>query len=237
MKARILIIDGDLRNCLDLKRLLGQHHFEVTIENDGTRGLHKMMTQDYDFCLIETHLHLKTSFQVVTEIRKVNHVIPIFFMSIDCQKENVIKGFLCGADDFIRKPFDPDILIIKIKNALRNMVRPDNGNFEFYFGDFYLNSKLRLLVHKNEEIIKLTPKENALLKLFLENLNEFLAKNTALQLIWKKEDFFTGKCMDVYIGKLRKYLAVDSSLTIENIRDSGYRLLSASAAHKHQKQG
>lgn len=229
MKAKILIIDGDLRNCLDLKRVLVHNNFEVAIENDGIRGLNKILTQDFDFCILETRLHIKNGFFVASEIRKVNNIIPIFFLSIDYKKENVIKGFLCGADDYIKKPFDNDILLIKIKNVLRNVIKPNNENFEFYFGDFYLNSKLRLLIHNENEIIKLTPKENALLKLFLENLNEFLAKNIALRLIWKKEDFFTGKCMDVYIGRLRKHLSVDTSLTIENIRDSGYRLLSNSA--------
>ena len=81
MKAKILIIDGDLRNCLNLKRVLVQNNFEVAIENDGIRGLNKILTQDYDFCILETRLHLKTGFSVVTEIRKVNSVIPIFFIS------------------------------------------------------------------------------------------------------------------------------------------------------------
>lgn len=229
MKTKILIIDGDLRNCLDLKRIFVQNNFDVVIENDGLRGLNKILTEEFDFCILETRLHIKDGFFVLSEIRKKNSEIPVFFLSLDSKKDAIIKGFQCGADDFICKPFDRDILLIKIKNILRSIAKyPGDENFEFYFGNFYLNSKLRLLTYNNNETIKLTPKENALLKLFSENLNDFLAKKTVLRIIWKKDDFFASKCMDTYIARLRKYLATDKTLTIENIWDSGYRLLAAS---------
>ncbi|MGC4039864.1 MAG: response regulator [Flavobacterium sp.] len=225
-KKKILIIDNDLRNCLSLRKVLTQNNLDVSIENDGRKGLRRIKAEAFDFCILETQIYLKTGFQIASEIRKENNDMPIFFLSLHASKENILKGFECGADDFIKKPFDNDILLIKIKKILgEKQQRADNGKFEFYFGESYFNSKLRQLTCKNKTVT-LTPKENLLLKLLLENLNEFMSKNAALQLIWKRQDFFSGKCMDTYIARLRKHLSTDKTVIIENIRESGYRLLS-----------
>jgi DNA-binding response OmpR family regulator len=225
MKPKILIIDNDCIESTHLKRFLIENNYDVTSENHGLKALNKIKTECYDLCILETNLTFKTGFFIVKEIRKTDTKIPIFFLSQDNSKTNVLKGFQAGADDFIKKPFDKDIFNIKIKNILRNTCNYFDENFEFNLSKYHLNSNVRQLTFNNEIVIKLTPKECQLLKLLILNLNEFLSKSTALKLIWKKEDYFTGKCMDVYIIKLRKHLSLDTSISIENIRESGFRLL------------
>ena len=162
------------------------------------------------------------------EIREKNDVIPIFFLTAKNLKEDVLKGFKIGADDYITKPFDSDVLLAKIKAILNRKITPlieENENFEFEFSDFSFNSKLRHLKYNAEEPIKLSPKENQLLRLLVLYLNDLLPREIALNKIWRDDNYFTSRSMDVYIAKLRKYLSVDEKVQILNIHGEGFRLV------------
>ena len=149
------------------------------------------------------------------------------YYNIKTLKEDVLKGYKIGADDYLTKPFDSEILLAKIKSLFsrKNLLKSDNSTvYEFNFGEFNFNSKLRMLNHGSDEPIKLSPKENELLKMLVLNLNDLLPRDIALNKIWRDDNYFTSRSMDVYIAKLRKYLETDNKIKIINIHGEGFRL-------------
>jgi DNA-binding response OmpR family regulator len=172
----------------------------------------------------------KDGFSLAKEIREINETVPIFFLTAKHLKEDVLKGFKVGADDYLTKPFDSDVLLAKIKAILnRSNVPslPSNDTFEFAFSDFTFNSKLRFLTYKDNESIKLSPKENQLLRLLVLHINDLLPRDVALNKIWRDDNYFTSRSMDVYIAKLRKYLSADEKVQILNIHGEGFRLVTS----------
>ena len=143
-------------------------------------------------------------------------------------KEDVMKGYKAGADDYLNKPFDSEVLLMKIKAIIQRKsseVKTDQVQFEFQIGKFHLNSKLRFLTFQNEEPIKLSPKENELLKMLILHENDLMPRELALTKIWRDDNYFTSRSMDVYIAKLRKYLKPDEDVEILNIHGEGFRLV------------
>ena len=170
----------------------------------------------------------KDGFTLAKEIREKNDEVPIFFLTAKHLKEDVLKGFKIGGDDYMTKPFDSEVLLAKIKATLNRNKKsfvPEIDIFEFDFSDFKLNSKLRILTYKNEQNIKLSPKENQLLRLLVIHVNDLLPRETALNKIWRDDNYFTSRSMDVYIAKLRKYLVKDKKVQILNIHGEGFRLV------------
>ena len=141
-------------------------------------------------------------------------------------KEDIIQGYKLGADDYITKPFDSEVLLLKIKAILKRNddLNKESENKEFDLGSYHFNPKLRELSHKGQTQT-LSPKENELLKMLCEHLNDLLLRETALKKIWGSDTYFNGRSMDVYIAKLRKYLKDDSSIEIVNIHGNGFRLV------------
>ena len=169
----------------------------------------------------------KDGFTLAKEIREKNDQIPIIFLTAKTLKEDVLKGYKIGADDYLTKPFDSEILLAKIKSLFsrKNLLKSDNSTvYEFNFGKFNFNSKLRMLNNDGHEPIKLSPKENELLKMLVLNLNDLLPRDIALNKIWRDDNYFTSRSMDVYIAKLRKYLEADNKIKIINIHGEGFRL-------------
>ena len=138
------------------------------------------------------------------------------------------KCQMCGLGLSLSKPFDSEVLLAKIKSILGRRVMvssPESDEMEFTIGDFNLNAKLRLLSFQSEEPTKLSPKENQLLRLLALHINDLLPREKALNKIWRDENYFTSRSMDVYIAKLRKYLKKDAKVEILNIHGEGFRLV------------
>jgi DNA-binding response OmpR family regulator len=166
-------------------------------------------------------------FSLAEEIRNIDLDVPLFFLTAKNLKEDILNGYRLGADDYILKPFDSEILLHKIKAIIkRNTEASDKQNvtFEFKIGKFNFNSKLRELSLNGGEIHILSPKENALLKMFCENMNDLTAREDALKKIWGSDTYFNGRSMDVYVAKLRKFLKEDEQVEIVNIHGNGFRL-------------
>lgn len=143
-------------------------------------------------------------------------------------KEDVMKGYKVGADDYLNKPFDSDVLLMKIKAIIQRKsaeTKNEPAKFEFQIGKFLLNSKLRYLKFGNDEPIKLSPKESDLLKMMAIYENDLMPRELALTKIWREDNYFTSRSMDVYIAKLRKYLKEDPGVEILNIHGEGFRLV------------
>ncbi len=211
-----------------LKDYLSMNDFEVTLAKNGMEGFEKFKKDTFDLCILDVMMPYKDGFTLAREIRDKNKEIPIIFLTAKTMKEDVLKGYKVGADDYLNKPFDSEVLLMKIRAIMQRKtseVKAENTQFEFQIGKFHLNSKLRFLTFENEEPIKLSPKENELLKMLALYENDLMPREIALTKIWRDDNYFTSRSMDVYIAKLRKYLKADENVEILNIHGEGFRLV------------
>ena len=224
---KILLVEDDSNFGRILKEYLSINKYNVDLASNGIEGYEKFTRSEYDLCILDVMMPYKDGFTLAKEIREKNDQIPIIFLTAKTLKEDVLKGYKIGADDYLTKPFDSEILLAKIKSLFsrKNLLKSDNSTvYEFNFGKFNFNSKLRMLNHGSDEPIKLSPKENELLKMLVLNLNDLLPRDIALNKIWRDDNYFTSRSMDVYIAKLRKYLGTDNKIKIINIHGEGFRL-------------
>jgi len=227
-QKKILIVEDDFNFGNILKDYLILNDYFVVLAKNGIEGFEKFKKENFDLCILDVMMPFKDGFTLGKEIREKNENIPLFFLTAKTLKEDVLKGFKIGADDYLTKPFDSDVLLAKIKAILnrKNLINiPDSDVYEFEVGKFKFNSKLRFLSFENEDSIKLSPKENQLLRLLVLHIDDLLPREMALTKIWRDDNYFTSRSMDVYIAKLRKYLKPDPNVEILNIHGVGFRLV------------
>jgi two-component system, OmpR family, response regulator len=227
-QKKILIVEDDFNFGNILRDYLILNDYNIVLAKNGIEGMEKFEKENFDLCILDVMMPFKDGFTLGKEIREKNENIPLFFLSAKTLKEDVLRGFKIGADDYLTKPFDSEVLLAKIKAILnrKNFVNiPESENFEFEIGKFSFNSKLRFLTYGEEDSIKLSPKENQLLRLLVLHINDLLPREMALNKIWRDDNYFTSRSMDVYIAKLRKYLKPDESVEILNIHGEGFRLV------------
>ncbi|WP_372770292.1 response regulator transcription factor [Lutibacter sp.] len=228
---RILLVEDDPNFGTVLKDYLSLNDYKVTLAKDGLEGLIMFKNDDYDLCILDVMMPRKDGFSLAKDIRSSNSEVPIIFLTARTMKEDVLKGYQSGADDYLNKPFDSEVLLYKIKAILQRKETEQNieeDTFEFKIGKFDFNSKLRHLSYDGGEIQKLSPKESKLLKLLATYKNDLMPRELALTKIWRDDNYFTSRSMDVYIAKLRKYLKPDPNVEILNIHGEGFRLLEKS---------
>jgi DNA-binding response OmpR family regulator len=227
-KKKILIVEDDYNFGNILKDYLILNDYFVVLAKNGIEGMEKYNKENFDLCILDVMMPFKDGFTLGKEIREKNEMIPLFFLSAKTLKEDVLRGFKIGADDYLTKPFDSEVLLAKIKAILnrKNFFNvPESDIYEFVIGKFQFNSKLRFLTIDGEETVKLSPKENQLLRMLVLHINDLLPRELALNKIWRDDNYFTSRSMDVYIAKLRKYLKTDSNVVILNIHGEGFRLV------------
>jgi two-component system OmpR family response regulator len=225
-KNKILLCEDDANLGMVLKNYLELNDYDVTLERDGRLGLAAFQREKFDICLLDVMMPNMDGFTLAEEIRDVDPDIPLFFLSAKTMKDDIIQGYKLGADDYITKPFDSEVLLLKIKAILKRNEEENriSDNIEFDLGKYHFNPKLRELKH-DEMTQTLSPKENELLKMLAEHKNDLLPRERALKKIWGSDTYFNGRSMDVYIAKLRKYLKDDSNIEIVNIHGNGFRLV------------
>ncbi len=227
-RKKILLVEDDINFGKMLKEYLSINNYEIILAKNGIEGFQKFKSQKFDLCILDVMMPYKDGFTLAKEIREMNHKTPIFFLTAKNLKQDVLKGFKIGADDYLTKPFDSEVLLAKLKALFgrRSSIEiPVSNDINFSIGKFSFNSKLRLLSFIKENPIKLSPKESALLRLLIINVNDLLSREVALNKIWRDENYFTSRSMDVYIAKLRKYLKKDKNIEIVNIHGEGFRLV------------
>jgi two-component system OmpR family response regulator len=225
---KILLVEDDPNFGIVLKDYLSISNYDVTHAKDGLEGLIEFKNNDYDLCILDVMMPRKDGFSLAEDIRKTNKEVPIIFLTAKTMKEDILRGYQVGADDYLNKPFDSEVLLYKINAIIQRKDTDKNAEdemFEFEIGSFFLNSKLRHLSFKEEDPIKLSPKENKLLKMLALYKNDLMPRELALTKIWRDDNYFTSRSMDVYIAKLRKYLKQDNSVEIINIHGEGFRLV------------
>jgi two-component system, OmpR family, response regulator len=227
-KPKILLCEDDPNLGNVLKNYLELNDYDVTLERDGRLGLAAFQREKFDICLLDIMMPHMDGFKLAEEIRDIDLDIPLFFLSAKTMKEDIISGYKLGADDYITKPFDSEVLLLKIKAILKRNEEQnrESENAEFELGKYHFNPKLRELTSSDSKVT-LSPKENDLLKMLSEYKNDLLPRDQALKKIWGSDTYFNGRSMDVYIAKLRKYLREDESIEIVNIHGNGFRLVCA----------
>ena len=222
--VKIFLVEDDLSFGSVLKSYLEINDYSVEWVDDGKYALDHFRKGLFNICILDIMLPHVDGFTIASEIRQINNEVPIIFLTAKKLKEDVLKGYGVGGDDYITKPFDTDILLAKIRSILSRRDFQTGTRDIFEIGKFIFNSKLRTLAIGDTEN-KLSPKEAQLLELLALNSNALISREMALKKIWGSDDYFTARSMDVYITKLRKFLSDDPSLNIKNIHGAGFQLI------------
>ena len=226
-KIRILLVEDDPNLSLVLQDYLEMLGYDIVLCNDGVEGIKAFKRKSFELCIFDIMMPKKDGFSLAEEIRLIDQKIPIMFLTAKALKEDKIKGFHLGCDDYITKPFSTEELSLRIKAILKRCMIQDNSSDEgestFTIGAFIFDFENMLLKSKDIEQT-LTRKEASLLKLLCLHKNRLLSREVALKTIWGENDYFIGRSMDVFIAKLRKYLKSDPNIQITNIHGTGFKL-------------
>ena len=226
----VLLVEDDLNFGTVLRDYLNLNGYKVVLARNGLEGFEKFKKNEFDICILDVMMPYKDGFTLAKEIRSKDKTTPIVFLTAKSMKEDVLKGYKIGADDYLTKPFDAEILLKKLKVLIQRTeksVQKTKPKSRVVIGDFIFNPRLRTLSYKKDPPTNLSPKENQLLLMLVETENDLLYRNKALEEIWNDDNYFTSRSMDVYIAKLRKYLRKDTSLEIANIHGEGFRLITS----------
>jgi DNA-binding response OmpR family regulator len=220
----ILLVEDDLNLGFLLVEFLELKGFAVKLYRDGQTAFTGFQNGHFDFCILDVMLPKMDGFTLAKKMRVIDPQIPIIFLTARSLKEDKMKGYEIGVDDYITKPFDEDELYYKIQAILNRSQQLRNSNDEmFHIGRFKFDFQNQLL-EMDEEKRRLTERESAILKFLCLNKNNVIRREQILVAIWGENDYFAGRSLDVFISKLRKYFSADPSITIENIPKVGFIL-------------
>jgi DNA-binding response OmpR family regulator len=222
-QIKILLVEDDPNLGTLLSEYLIAKNYDCTLATDGQKGYDLFVKEDYDFLILDVMMPIKDGFTLAEEIRGIDKKVPMLFLTAKSLKEDTLKGFAVGADDYMTKPFSMEELLVRIQAILRRVGGEEEDLTQFQVGKYIFNSEERQL-KLGEEQQKLTTKENELLKLLCKNVNGVLERNNALKAVWGDDNYFNGRSMDVYIAKLRKYLKQDENVEIVNVHGKGFKL-------------
>ena len=226
-KPKVFYVEDELFLGKIVKESLEIRGFEVVMESDGAKAVELFKKTHPDVCVLDVMLPNKDGFAIADEIRDINEDVPVIFLTAKTQTEDVVKGFTLGGNDYIRKPFSMEELIVRINNVLRKSqsdepkkINSDKVSMGKY--TFYIN---RQVLNDGTEDRKLSYRESALLKMLYENKDKIIDRKDILTLLWGNDNFFNSRNLDVYITKLRGYLKEDPALQIITIKGIGYRFV------------
>ena len=238
-KAHILLVEDDKNLAFILQDYLEMSGYKVDHKSNGSEGINffRKAEKNIDICILDIMMPLKDGFTLAEEIRRLNENVPIIFLSAKNMKEDKVKGFKVGADDYITKPFSTELLVLKIEAILKRSKKiketEDISEESYMLGTIKFDVRNQVLISEKGKR-SLTKKEAAVLHLLCKNQNKLLKREVALKKIWGEDDYFMGRSMDVYITKLRKYLKNDQSVKIINVHGTGFMLELQNNEDKHE---
>ncbi|CAN5190613.1 response regulator transcription factor [soil metagenome] len=225
--SKLLLLEDDPNLGFVLQEFLQHKGYNVKLREDGELGLKAYHEESFDICIVDIMMPKMDGFTFAKQVRKTDTETPIIFLTAKSMKEDKIEGFKLGGDDYITKPFSMEELELRVEAVLRRSKGTSGQQEEkkaFTLGKYEFDYPTQKLVF-NGESTNLTTKEAELLKLLALNKNRVLEREIALKLIWGNDSYFTGRSMDVFITKLRKYLKDDPSVEIVNVHGTGYKLM------------
>lgn len=221
-KMKILYAEDETALAMIVKESLEQRDFEVVWVADGEKAKEQFNTSVFDAIVLDVMMPKIDGFAVAKFIRQTSTQIPILFLTAKSQTKDVVEGFEIGGDDYLRKPFSMEELIVRLRALHQRGLKQHVS--ELRVGFFELNKQSQQLISPQQTFV-LTHREMALLEMLIKHKNEVLDRSYMLHQIWGQDDFFVGRSMDVFITKLRKKLSLDSRIQIINIRGRGYKLI------------
>jgi len=218
---KVLLAEDDR----DFGNILAQYvtisGFDVNLARDGREAWESFNSDKPDICVLDVMMPEMDGFTLGEKIKQAQPDVPIIFLTAKSLKEDIVRGLKIGADDYITKPFDPEVLILRLNNILKRVY--SSSTDEYRVSDTVLKfNTLELVCGNTTE--KLTLKEAQLLKYFIINKNKILAREDILNEIWGEDDYFLGRSMDVFISRLRKYISGDRNIDIRTVRGTGFIL-------------
>lgn len=229
-KQRILLVEDEPNFGIVLKSYLELNGFDIHLCNNGKSGLEAFKLYDFDLCILDIMMPQMDGLTLASEMKALGKQVPYIFLTAKGQKEDILIGYKHGADDYLTKPFDTEVLLHKIKAILKRIVAETDETDEaspadeYEIGYYKFVPEKRVLVSQNNNTTILSPKESDLLVLLCKYQNHVLPRETALKKIWGEANYFNGRSMDVYLTKLRKYLKEDERVQIVNIHGNGFSL-------------
>lgn len=227
MQIKILLVEDDLNLGFIVQDQLKAQGYKAHLSTDGKDGLQQFHKEEYHLCILDIMMPKKDGFSLAQDIRKINKEIPILFLTAKSMTEDKIKGFQVGADDYLGKPFSMDEFTLRVKALLKRsgQAKEEDDKSKYEIGAYTFDVENYILSHNDLEDRKLTAKEAKVLKILCANSQKVLQKDIILNSVWGDDDYFVGRSLDVYISKLRKYLAHDTNVKIENIHGVGLKLV------------
>lgn len=222
---RILYAEDDDTLAFLTRDNLEQHRFEVHHYTNGEQCLQAFKSGVYDVCVLDIMLPGIDGFAIAEAIRRINHEIPIIFLSAKTLKEDKLKGLRIGADDYLVKPFSIEELVLKIEIFIARSKKNIASNKKVYTAGSFQFDPANFILIRNNEQVELTERESELLQYFLDNKNTVLKREQILTAIWGQDDYFFGRSLDVFISRLRKIFAADSTVKIETLHGIGFKLV------------
>jgi DNA-binding response OmpR family regulator len=219
MKVLLAEDDRDFGNILS--QYISISGYDVSLGRDGKEAWELFNKEKFDICVFDVMMPEMDGFTLAEKVKEKQQDIPLIFLTAKSLKEDIVKGLTIGADDYITKPFDPEVLLLRINNILKRAYSSSNDEFRISNTVLKYNS-LELICGDTRE--KLTLKEAQLLRFFIINRNKVLAREDILTEIWGEDDYFLGRSMDVFISRLRKYISDDSNIDIRTVRGTGFIL-------------
>ncbi|HMR19195.1 MAG TPA: response regulator transcription factor [Sphingobacterium sp.] len=224
---KILLAEDDpnlgdlLKDYLELKG-----KYEVVLCQDGEQALDQFRRGRFDLCILDVMMPRKDGFSLGKDIRKMDETIPIIFATAKGMMEDKTQAFELGGDDYITKPFRVEELLLRIQALLKRVSKEkeDEAVDKFEIGNYFFDYTSQIITYKGQQQ-KLSTKEAELLRLLCLKKNDVLTREEALIKIWHDDNYFTGRSMDVFLSKLRKYLKEDPNVEIVNVHGKGYKLL------------
>ncbi|MES2881357.1 MAG: response regulator transcription factor [Bacteroidota bacterium] len=223
-KAKLLYVEDEIFLAKIVSESLQDRGYEVVLESDGAKAFNQFLQSKPDVCVLDIMLPNKDGFAIADEIRAKDQNVPIIFLSAKSQTADVLNGFSAGANDYMRKPFSIEELIVRIENVLKNKTETLDTGADIQLGNFKFNIKRQTLEHDNE-LRKLSYRESEMLRILFENKEKVIERSQILTLLWGSDSFFNSRNLDVYITKLRGYLKADPSVEIITVKGVGYRFV------------
>jgi len=228
-KIKVLLVEDETVLASIIKEALETRDFEITIAANGVEGWSMFNNKKPDLCVVDVMMPRKDGFSLVEDIRKIDEMVPIVFLTAKTQTEDVLKGFEVGGDDYMKKPFSMEELVVRLRSLIRRKLPAQSttvqSNPKITTIGAYDFSLSRLELSHNGQTVYLSQREAELLDLLLQHKNNILDRRTALLKIWNDDNVFNARSMDVYITRLRKYFLNDKQVEIQNIRGYGYKLI------------
>ena len=224
-EKKILVVEDDLNLGFLLLDYLQSENYKVKLCKDGLSALNAVQNEKFDLCVLDIMMPKMDGLALAKSIRHKGVETPFIFLTAKSLKEDKLKGYSVGAEDYITKPFDEQELHCKIQVILRRHAKDPYANAPnlFHLGAYTFNYARQELIYK-DTTLRLTEKENQVLRLLALNKNTILKREEAVHKIYGRKDYFLGRSFDVYISRLRKHLANDPSLEIQNVFKVGFIL-------------